>query len=168
MFDDVKVQGRYILGELDKGWPILDSVLEKATIARCAEVLGGARQVIEMTVDYAKERKQFDRPIGSFQAIQHHCANMVTEVDACFLITYEAAWKLSQGLLASGEVSIAKAYVSEKFRQIVTLAHQIHGAIGFTEDHDLPLYFKRAKAWEYSLGDTLFHLNKVAKLLAGI
>lgn len=167
VFDDVKVQGRHILGELNKGWPIVEKVLEKATIARCAEMLGGARNVLKMTVDYAKERKQFDRPIGSFQAIQHYCANMVTEVDGCFLITYEAAWKLSQGLPASREVSMAKAYISDKFRQIVTLAHQIHGAIGFTEDHDLPLYFKRAKAWEYSLGDGLFHLNKVAKL-AGI
>jgi len=167
LFDDVRVQQSQIVGELNKGWSVLERVLEKATIARCAEMLGGTRQVLEMTVDYAKERKQFDRPIGSFQAIRHYCANMVTEVDGCFLITYEAAWKLSRGLPASREVSMAKAYLSEKFRAIVTLAHQIHGAIGFTEDHDLPLYFKRAKAWEDSFGDSLFHLNKVAKL-AGI
>ena len=92
---------------------------------------------------------------------------MATEVDGCFLITYEAAWKLSRGLPVSREVSMAKAYLSEKFRATATLAHQIHGAIGFTEDHDLPLYFKRAKAWEDSFGDSLFHLNTVAKL-AGI
>lgn len=90
---------------------------------------------------------------------------MVTQVDGCSLITYKAAWKLSQDLPASKEVSMAKAYVSAKFRHIVTLAHEIHGAIGFTEDHDLPLYFKRAKTWEYSLGDSLFHLKKVAKLV---
>jgi len=167
VLDRVKAPRSEIVGVLNQGWPIMERVLEKATVARCAEMIGGARQVLEMTVDYAKERKQFDRPIGSFQAIRHYCANMITEVDGCFLITYEAAWKLSQGLPASHDVFMAKAYVSEKFRQIVTVAHEIHGAIGFTEDHDLPLYFKRAKAWEYSFGDSPFHLNKVAKI-AGI
>ena len=167
VFDNVKVSAKNILGKLNEGWPILERVLEKATVARCAEMVGGARQVLEMTLTYAKERVQFDRPIGSFQAIQFNCANMVTDIDGCAFITYEAAWRLSEGLPASREVAMAKAWVSEKFRQITAVAHQIHGAIGFTEDHDLPLYFKRAKAWELSFGDASFHLDRIAKM-AGI
>ncbi len=161
-FDNVKVPGRNILGKLDEGWPILEKVLEKATVARCAEMIGGAKQVLEMTVDYAKQRVAFGRPIGSFQGIQFYCANMLTDVDACSFITYEAAWRLTEGLPATQEVAMAKAWASEKFREIATLSHRIHGAIGFCEDHDLPLYFKRAKAWETSFGDANFHLDRIA------
>jgi len=122
----------------------------------------GRKQVLEMTVDYAKQRVAFGRPIGSFQGIQFYCANMLTDVDACSFITYEAAWRLTEGLPATQEVAMAKAWASEKFREIATLSHRIHGAIGFCEDHDLPLYFKRAKAWEASFGDADFHLGKIA------
>lgn len=163
-FDKVRIPRQNILGKLNEGWPILEKVLEKATVARCAEMAGGARQALEMAVDYAKQRVAFGQPIGSFQAIQFYCANMLTDVDACSFITYEAASRLSEGLPAAQEVAMAKAWVSEKFRAVTTLAVKIHGAIGFCEDHDLPLYFKRAKAWEASFGDATFHLDKVAAL----
>ncbi len=165
IFDNVKVPSTNILGKVDKGWYSLEKILEKAVIAKCAEMLGGFKQVLEMTVDYAKERVQFDRPIGSFQAIQHYCANMAVDVRGCSLLTYKAAWCLSNGLPASQEVAMAKAWLSNRFRQAATISHQIHGAIAFAEDHDLHLYYKRAKAWELSLGDAHMHLDKIAAKL---
>ena len=88
---------------------------------------------------------------------------MLIDVDGCSLVINNAAWRLSQGLPATQEVAMAKALINERFKRIATLGIQVHGAIGFTEDHDLPLYFKRAKAWEISLGDTEFQLDKIAR-----
>ena len=162
-FDNVTVPFSNILGNLDEGWLILDKVLKKAVVAQCAQMVGGAKQVLEMTVEYAKQRVAFGHPIGSFQAIQHHCANMLIDVDGCSLVVNNAAWRLSQGLPATQEVAIAKALINERFKRIAALGIQIHGAIGFTQDHDMPLYFKRAKAWEINLGYTDLHLDKIAK-----
>jgi alkylation response protein AidB-like acyl-CoA dehydrogenase len=163
IFDNVKVPSTGVLGQLHEGWSVLDRVLEKAVVAQCAEMAGGARRVLEMTVEYAKERTAFGHPIGSYQAIQHYCADMLVDVDGCSLLTYNAAWRLGEGLPTTREVAIAKALISEKFRRAATVAIEIHGAIGFTAEHDLPLYFKRAKAWEVSLGDTGSHLDSIAK-----
>jgi len=165
IFEDVRVPKGNIIGELDKGWPVVEKVLEKATVGLCAQMVGGAQKTLDMSVEYAKERVQFGRPIGSFQAIQHYCANMVTDVDGSKYITYEAAWKVSEGLTATMEVSMAKAWVSEAYRRVTLLGHQIHGAIGFCEDHDMPLYFKRAKGSEPTFGDADFHREMVAKQL---
>jgi alkylation response protein AidB-like acyl-CoA dehydrogenase len=161
--ENVSVPRESLLGNLHVGWPILERVLEKAVVARCAEMVGAARQVLEMTVEYAKERTAFGHPIGSFQAIQHYCANMLVDVDGCALMMYYAAWRLSEGLEAAREVAMAKSLLNERLKRVAALGVQIHGAIGFTEEHDLPLYFKRAKAWETSLGDTRFHLDRIAR-----
>lgn len=165
IFDKVKVPAKNILGEKDKGWPIVDRVLQKATIGLCAQMVGGAQQVLEMSVDYAKERVQFGRPIGSFQAIQHHCANMSIDVDGCRFITFQAAWRLTEGMSATKEVAMAKAWCSDAFRRVTVLGHQIFGGIGFIEDHDMPLYFKRAKAWEVLFGDTTVQQEIIAQEL---
>ena len=162
IFDNVKVSTRNIIGNIHEGWNVLDKVLEKATVAQCAEMAGGAKQILETTVDYAKQRKAFGHPIGSFQAIQHYCVNMLVEADGSSLMVNNAAWRLSEGLPATQEVSMTKILTNEFFRHIAALCLQIHGAIGFTEDHDIPLYFKRAKAWEINLGTTSYHLNKLA------
>jgi alkylation response protein AidB-like acyl-CoA dehydrogenase len=165
IFDNVRVPKKNMLGELDKGWGVVEKMLEKATVALCAQMIGGAQAALDMSIAYAKERIQFGRPIGSFQAIQHYCANMVTDVDGSKFITYEAAWKLSEGLPATMEVSMAKAWVSEAYRRVALLGHQIHGGIGFCMDHDMPLYFKRAKAAEPTFGDADWHREVVAKQL---
>ena len=161
-FDNVKVPKHNILGKLNEGWPVLERALEKATVARCAEMVGASRQVLEMTVEYAKQRVAFGHPIGSFQGIQFYCANMLSDADASAFITYQAACRLSDGIPALQEVAMAKAWVNEKLVQATTAAHRVHGAIGFCEDHDLPLYFKRAKAWEASFGGATVHLDKIA------
>jgi len=162
VFDKVKVSNSSVFGEVNNGWHSIEKVLQKATVAKCAEIVGGMKQVLDLTVDYAKQRVQFDHPIGSFQAIQHCCANMQIDVLGCSWLTYKAAWLLDKGLPATQEVAMAKAWTSERFRKLTALAHQIHGAIAFAEDHDLHLYYKRAKVWELSLGDAYFHLDKIA------
>ena len=113
-------------------------------------------------MEYAKDREQFGKPIGSFQAIQHQCANMATDVEGSKYVTYQAAWMLNEGLPCTGEIAMAKAWVSEAYQRVVTMSHQIHGAIGFTLDHDLPLYYRRAKAAEVTFGDADFHRSTVA------
>jgi alkylation response protein AidB-like acyl-CoA dehydrogenase len=165
VFDNVTVPKSNILGKLNKGWPIVKDTLQKATAAKCAEMVGGAQAALEMTVSYAKERVQFNRPIGSFQAIQHYCANMVTDVDGSRFITYKAAWELSEGLPATRDVAIAKAWTSEAYGRVTLLAQQIFGAIGFTMDHDIHLYYRRAKAGEIMFGDGDFQRAIVASEL---
>ena len=165
VFDNVKVPKGSVLGEVDKGWPAIDKVLEKAAVAKCAEMIGGAQAALDMSVAYAKERVQFGRPIGAFQAIQHHCANMLIDVEGSKFLTYQAAWKVSEGMEATLEVSMAKAWVSEAYRRITRLGHQIHGGIGFCMDHDMPLYFKHSKEAESLFGTADWHREKVAQEL---
>ena len=165
-FNNVAVPKKNILGELDKGWPIMKRVLLEATVAECAWITGGARWVLETTIEYAKERIQFGRPIGSFQAIQHKLANMAVEVEGATSIMYYAAWALSENdpqlTLAA---SMAKAWCSDAYKHATFDGVQIHGGIGFTWDHDMHLYFKRAKTCEVTFGDADYHREKVAQLL---
>ncbi len=165
VFDNVSVPQKNIIGSLDQGWPIVKETLRKATVAKCAEMVGGAQAALEMAVQYAKERIQFNRPIGSFQAIQHYCANMVTDVDGARFITYKAAWKVSEGLPSDMDVAIAKAWTGEACCRVTLLAHQIFGAIGFTMDHDIHLYYRRAKTGDIMFGDSNFQRAIVAREL---
>ena len=163
VFDQVRVPKKNILGQLDQGWSEVQKIIERAAVAKCCETLGGIQQMLEMTVDYAKERKQFDRPIGSFQVIQHYCANMATDVDGSRFSTYQAAWTLSEGLPCTKEVAIAKAWLSEACKRVTAMAHQIHGAIGVTIDHDLQFYTRRASAAEAAFGDADFYREIIAQ-----
>lgn len=165
VFDQVPVPRSNVLGEPDHGWEIVEKAMEWGAVAECAWMVGGGQQVLEATVDYAKKRVQFGRSIGSFQAIQHKCADMLTELDGARYLTYQAAWRLSQNLLAAMEVAMAKAWTSEAYRRICLAAHQIHGGIGFTYDHDLQLYLRRAKTAELAIGDANFHRRKIAQLI---
>ena len=162
VFDHVRVPRDNILGQPNQGWNEVQKIVERAAVAKCCEIVGNIQQVLEMTTDYAKERKQFDRPIGSFQIIQHYCADMATDVDGARLATYQAAWMLSEGLPCTEEAAIAKAWVGEASQRVIALAHQIHGAIGVTMDHDLQFYTRRAKAGESTFGDANFYREIVA------
>ena len=165
VFDKVEVPQAAILGGVNRGGEILGKVLERATVAKCAEMVGGAQRVLEMSADYVKTRVQFDRPIGSFQAIQHHLANMLIDVMGARWITYQACWMLSENLPCKLEVSAAKAWTSEAYRRVTALGQQVHGGVAFIITHDMPLYFKRAKQWEPLFGDADFHREMVAKQL---
>jgi alkylation response protein AidB-like acyl-CoA dehydrogenase len=163
-FNNVKVAGEDVLGEVDKGWPCLEKILQRANVARCAEMVGLAQQALNLSLDYAKERTAFGHPIGAFQSIQHRCADMLVDVDGARFTTYQAAWRLNEGLEAAREVAIAKAWVSQSCRRVMHSAHQVHGAIGFTEDHILHFYTKKVRASEFSFGDVNHHLRKLAAL----
>jgi alkylation response protein AidB-like acyl-CoA dehydrogenase len=162
-FDNVRVSGDNVLGEINKGWQYIEKVLQRANAARCAEMVGMAQQVLKMTLDYAKERAAFGHPIGAFQSIQHRCADMLIDVDGSRFATYQAAWRINEGLEAGREVAIAKAWVSQACRRVMNSAHQVHGAIGFSEDHILHFYTKRARAYEFSFGGVDFQLEKLAE-----
>ncbi len=161
--DRVSVPRSNMVAGPDHGRSAVQKALERAAVARCCEVVGNMQRVLEMTVDYAKERKQFDRPIGSFQVIQHYCAEMATDVDGARFCTYRAAWMLSKGLPCAGEVAIAKVWTGESSRRVLDRAHQIHGAIGVTMEHDLHFYTRRAKAAELVFGDADLHRETVAR-----
>ncbi len=163
VFDQLRVPKQNILGDLDQGWPVIEKVIQRAAVAKCCETVGGLQQVLEMTVDYAKERKQFGHPIGSFQIIQHYLSDMATDVDSSRFITYQAAWMLSEGLPCSKEVAVAKAWTGEASQRVMALAHQIHGAIGVSMDHDLHFYTRRARAAQVTFGDADFHRETVAQ-----
>jgi len=163
--EKVRVPRGNILGQLGQGWEMVKRIIEWAALAKSAEMAGGNQQVMEMTVNYAKERIQFDRPIGSFQIIQQYLADMSIDVDSARVTLYKAAWMLSEGLPCTNEVAVAKGWISEAYRRVAAQAHQIHGAIGFTKDHDLELYFRRAKAGELFFGDADYHREVVAQQL---
>ena len=164
-FDNVELPASSLLGEKNRGWQTIEKVLKWGAIGKCAEMSGGGQSVLDMTVEYAKQRTQFGRPIGTFQAIQHHCANMATDVEGAKFITYQAAWMLSEGLPADREVAMAKAWVSDAYKRVCALGHQSHGAIGFTKEHNMQLYSRRAKAAELAFGDSDLHLDKVAEII---
>lgn len=164
-FNKVSLPKSNVLGEVGEAGSILKKLQDQATVAKCAELVGCIQTAFDMTVAYAKERKQFGRPIGSFQAVQHHCANMVVDVDGSRFITYQAAWKISEEIPASMDVAMAKAWTSSASRRVTSLAHQIHGAISFTEEFDVHLYYRRAKAAEVAFGDAEYHLERVAQQL---
>jgi len=163
VFNQVSVPRANILGQLGEGWREVQKIIQRAAVAKGCEMVGCIQQALDMTIDYAKERKQFDRPIGSFQVIQHYLADMTTDVDSTRLSTYQAAWMISQGLPGNQEVAIAKAWAGEACQRVMALAHQIHGAIGCTIDHDLQYYTRRAKAAEVTFGDANFYRDVVAQ-----
>ena len=164
-FEEVAISGDYLLGPLNQGGVILEQVLQKGAICKCAEMLGGAQKVLDMATEYAKEREQFGRPIGSFQAVQHHCSNMLMDIEGSRYITYKVAWMLNQGISCAKQVHAAKAWTSEAYKRVVGLGHQIMGATGYIIEHDMPLYSRRAKIAELALGDAGFHRAKVAREL---
>ncbi len=163
IFDDVLVPESSVLGTVGEGWPILERVLRYATLAKCAEMVGGSEAVLDMTVAYVKERTQYNRLIGSFQAIQHYCANMWTRLVAGRNMLYHAAWKLSEGLPADLDIAAAKGWTNECYKFVTERSIQCHGAIGLTRDHDLGLYYRRAKSAELAYGDGAYHLEAMAK-----
>jgi alkylation response protein AidB-like acyl-CoA dehydrogenase len=155
-----------LMGAADQGWPALARVIERATVAMCAEMCGGAQKVLEMTTEYAKIRVAFGKPIGSYQGVKHRAADMLVDVENAKSLTYYAAWAMdenvAEGALAA---SMAKAYASDAFRRVAGAGIQLHGGIGFTWEHDLHLYFKRAKSSEFTFGDATYHRERVAQLI---
>jgi alkylation response protein AidB-like acyl-CoA dehydrogenase len=152
------------LGETGKGWAALSKTLDQAAVCLANEMVGGAQKVLEMSVEYAKVRVQFGRPIGSFQAIKHKCADMLLEVESGKSAAYYAAWAAAEDNDELPVVaSLAKAYCSDAYFHAAAENIQIHGGIGFTWEHPAHLYFKRAKSSEILLGDATYHRELLAQ-----
>jgi alkylation response protein AidB-like acyl-CoA dehydrogenase len=164
--NDVQVGGDALLGTKDGGWAPLARVLDRATVALCAEMCGGAQRVLDMTTEYAKIRIAFGKPIGAYQGVKHKAADMLVDVENAKSLTYYAAWAVDENVPdAPLAASMAKAYASDAFRKVSATGIQLHGGIGFTWEHDLHLYFKRAKSSEFTFGDASYHRERVAQLI---
>ncbi len=162
--DKVQVGAEAVVGTPGQGWEVLSRIIDCSKVALCAEMCGGAQKVLDMSVEYAKIREQFGRPIGSFQAIQHKCANMLVQVESAKSATYYAAWAVAHDTPdAPLAAAMAKAYCSDAYRQVSAEGIQVHGGIGFTWEHDLHIYFKRAKGSEVTFGDATWNRELVAR-----
>jgi alkylation response protein AidB-like acyl-CoA dehydrogenase len=153
-----------LVGAEGSGWAAVSKMLDLAVVALAAEQVGGAQRVLEMAVDYAKVRVQFGRPIGSFQAIKHKCADMLLEVESAKSAAYYAGWAAAEDNDELPVVaSLAKSYCSEAYFHATAENIQIHGGIGFTWEHPAHLYFKRAKSSELLFGDPTYHRELLAQ-----
>jgi alkylation response protein AidB-like acyl-CoA dehydrogenase len=165
-FDDVEVAAADVLAAGGGAREALDHSLDVATLALSAEMVGGMQWVLDASVEYAKTRKQFGKPIGQFQAIQHHCANMLLLTESARSAVYYAAWVMGNDVKqAPVAVSVAKAYASDAFREVGNLGIQVHGGVGFTWDESIHFYYKRAKASELMFGDATYHRERIAQLI---
>jgi alkylation response protein AidB-like acyl-CoA dehydrogenase len=165
-FDSVELGSDAVMGAPDKAWPPLKRALEWATAALCAEMVGGVQKVLETSTEYAKTRHQFGKPIGIYQAVSHKIADMLVLSESGRSATYYAAWAVEADAPdRSLAASMAKAYVSDAYRKVAGDGIQVHGGIGFTWEHDMHLYFKRAKSSEVTLGDAAYHRELVAQAL---
>jgi alkylation response protein AidB-like acyl-CoA dehydrogenase len=167
-FDGVKVPASDLLGKEGEGWPILRRTLDVATAALSAEMVGTAQKALDLSVEYAKTRVQFGKPIGSFQAVKHKCVDMMVAVENARSLTYFACWTVdTKSPEAATAVPMAKAYASDMAKNVTSEAIQVHGGIGFTWEHDMHLYHRRALAGEANLGNAPVHREVVAKSLLG-
>ena len=153
-----------LIGTDGAGWATLEAMLDRAAVGLAAEQVGGAQKVLDMSVEYAKDRVQFGRPIGSFQAIKHKCADMLLEVESAKSAAYYAAWcAAEENDELPAMASLAKSYCSEAYFHATAENIQIHGGIGFTWEHPAHLYFKRAKSSELLFGDPTYHRELLAE-----
>jgi alkylation response protein AidB-like acyl-CoA dehydrogenase len=166
VFEGVVVPPDGVLAQGQTAANALERSIDVATLALTAEMLGGMQWILDATVEYAKTRKQFGKPIGQFQAIQHHCANMLLMTESTRSAVYYAAWVLgNDAALAPLAISMAKAYASDCYREVGNLGIQVHGGIGFTWDHEIHFYYKRAKASEIMFGDAIYHRERIARIV---
>lgn len=158
-FDGTPVSSTDVLGSEDEALPMVRGILRKAAALQCAQMVGGAQMELEITAEHAKNRIQFNRPIGTFQAVQHRLADMFIDVNGARWTTYQAVWRLSEGLPAEKEVAVAKAFTNIACQRVAFAAQHLHGGLGVDLDYDLHFYFRRAKALELSLGTSAVHLK---------
>ena len=162
-FEDVRVPKGNLIGELNGGWEVLMSGLELERLFACAGYVGNAQTVVDDALEHAKQRVQFGRPIGTFQAIGHMLADMQTEVDAARLLTYRAAWMVEQGIPCIREVSMAKLFGSESLARLTNQGMQIMGGYGYSMEYDMQRYFRDARIITVSAGSSQMQRTIIAK-----
>jgi alkylation response protein AidB-like acyl-CoA dehydrogenase len=159
-FNKVSVAADSVLGEVDAGWKPLDEAQLRAGVLQAGIVVGAGERVLEMTADYAKNRVQFGKPIGSYQAVQYLVTDIAVDLHLARLLALQAAWKLSSSKKWQREAALAKAQANKAAVAMIHGSHETHAGIGFMLDYDLQLYTRRAKHWEYNLGDTRYHIDR--------
>jgi alkylation response protein AidB-like acyl-CoA dehydrogenase len=161
-FDGVRVDGSDRIGGTGSGWSTWDTVMHDGAILAAAQAVGGTQYALDITVQYAKDRHQFDKPLGAFQALAHYLADDATAVDGAEALVHEAAWARSEGRSVAKLAPMAKLFACETFREVTATAQQIFGGIGFTVEFDIQLYFRRAKQLQLSWWDTRALEERVA------
>ncbi|MBW1984108.1 MAG: acyl-CoA/acyl-ACP dehydrogenase [Deltaproteobacteria bacterium] len=164
-FTNAKVPKKNILGEPDKGWKIVDYVFQNTAVLKAAEMSGGAQAAFSIVNKYAKERKQFDKPIGSLQAVQFKLVDLLTDIDELKYLVHEAAWNINAGSPSRKLNSMAKAKANAVYHDMCYHGIFLHGAIGWTEEMDIGLYHLRTRSLEFEGGGTDIHMEKIAKEL---
>ena len=152
-FDDVRVSAEDRIGTPRSGWATWDAVMLQGVILAAAQAIGGAARALELTVEYAKVRKQFDKPLGAFQAISHYLADAATSVDGGNTLVYEAAWAAANGVPIERLAPMAKLFACQTYRDVTAMCQQVWGGVGFTLEYDIQLYFRRAKQLQLSWWD---------------
>jgi alkylation response protein AidB-like acyl-CoA dehydrogenase len=160
--DGVRVPVADRLGPAGSGWSTWETVMEEAVILAAAQAVGGARYALDISVQYAKDRHQFDKPLGAFQALAHYLADAVTNLDGAEVLVHEAAWARAEGRSIEKLAPMAKLYACRTFRDLTATAQQIFGGIGFTVEFDIQLYFRRAKQLQLSWWDTRYLEERIA------
>jgi len=161
--DDVAVAEGDRIGVEGSGWATWNAVMHDACILLGAQAVGGARHALDITVQYAKDRRQFDKPLGAFQAISHYLADAATTLDGATTLVHEAAWARSTGRPVDRLAPMAKLFACQTFRDITAMAQQVFGGIGFTVEFDIQLYFRRAKQLQISWWDAPYLEELVAR-----
>ena len=160
--DKVGVPSENIIGEIGKSPDYMEKMMAKATVLKCGEMIGAFTRTLDIAVKYAATRKQFGVPIGKFQAVQHGCANIAVHLQGARLIAYKAAAMIADGTADAKDIAMAKAFCSDTYREATAVAQQIHGGVGFTEEFDIGLFYKHAKASELLFGHAQMHRQVVA------
>ena len=161
-FDGVRVTADDRIGAAGSGWSTWDAVMHEGVILAGAQAVGGAKYALEITVQYAKDRHQFDKPLGAFQALAHYLADGATSVDGAEVLVHEAAWARAEGANVDKLAPMAKLIACRTFRDLTATAQQIFGGIGFTVEFDIQLFFRRAKQLQLSWWDTRHLEERIA------
>lgn len=159
-FDSVSVPADAVVGQTGSAWPSLYQAMMKAAVLQSAMVIGAGERVLEMTTNYAQEREQFGQAIGKYQAVQYLCTDIAIHYHQTSLLTLQAAWRIDAGESFLREAALAKASASRAAAAMTFAAHEVHAGVAFISDYDLQLYTRRAKHWEYNLGDLRYHLDR--------
>ncbi|MBU2547910.1 MAG: acyl-CoA/acyl-ACP dehydrogenase [Proteobacteria bacterium] len=164
-FDQVRLPASAVIGEVGRGGPAIRDAFDRAALGRAAEIVGGAQAAMDMAMQYAGERVQFNRPIGSFPAVQKHFADMYMLISGARQLVYQAAWKIDRGLPARKAIALAKAHAGRTGRRVTTLGHQVFAAISFTMEHDMHLYYRQALAGDLAYGNSDYQRQVAAREL---
>jgi alkylation response protein AidB-like acyl-CoA dehydrogenase len=165
LFEGARVPAAAAVGEVGRGWALLEPVLDRAAVLQCAEIAGAGERVLEMSLRFAHDRVQFGSPVGRYQAVQYLCSDVAIAGHLTSLLARQAAWRIDAGLPHRREVALAAAHASQAAQQIAHRAHEVQAGHGFMLENDLQLFTRRAKHWEYNLGDVRYHRERVAAAL---